>query len=61
MRPDVDGTETSWRGVADELASALRAMMLRNPAVTTRDWNQAQAALGRYELAGDDQRPAQES
>ncbi len=52
MRPDVNGTEADWRGVADELATALRAMMLRNPTVTALDWNRAETALGRYERAG---------
>ena len=52
MRTEADGSEAGWRSVADELASALRATILRNPAVTARDWAQAQAALGRYERAG---------
>jgi len=50
----LNATETGWRSVADELASALRATILRNPTVTARDWDQAQAALGRYERAGGD-------
>lgn len=49
--------EARWRGVADELATALRATILRNPTVSARDWERAQAALGRYEHA-DDERPA---
>ena len=54
MRPNSNGAgaEAGWQNVADELASALRATILRNPTVTARDWNQAQAALGRYERAG---------
>jgi hypothetical protein len=52
MTPDLSATEARWRGVADELASALRATVLRNPTVTARDWDQARAALGRYEQAG---------
>jgi hypothetical protein len=52
MKTDVTSTEASWRSVADELASALRATILRNPTVTARDWEQASAALGRYEEAG---------
>jgi hypothetical protein len=52
MNPDFNGSEAGWRSVADELASALRATILRNPTVTARDWEQAQAALGRYERAG---------
>lgn len=57
MISDLNDTETSWQKVADELASALRATILRNPNVTARDWDQAQAALGRYERAGGE-RPA---
>ena len=45
-------TGADWRAVADELAGALRATILRNPTVTARDWNQARAALERYEHAG---------
>ena len=52
MISDSNGTDAGWRRVADELASALRATILRNPTVTARDWEQAQAALGRYERAG---------
>lgn len=52
MMREFDGTEVGWRSVADELAFALRATILRNPTVTARDWDQAQAALGRYERAG---------
>ena len=57
MNPDLNGTETGWRSVADELATALRTTILRNPTVTARDWDQAQTALGRYERAGGE-RPA---
>jgi len=49
---NVNGSDAGWRSVADELASALRATILRNPTVSARDWAQAQAALGRYERAG---------
>lgn len=49
---NLNGTEARWQSVADELASALRATILRNPTVGARDWDQAQAALGRYERAG---------
>lgn len=52
MIPDLDGSEARWRSVADQLAVALRATILRNPTVTARDWEQAHAALGRYERAG---------
>jgi len=55
MSPIVEITETSWRGVADELAIALRATILRNPTVSAQDWERAQAALGRYEDAGGEQ------
>ena len=37
-----------WQAVADELAGALRTTMLRNPNLTTRDWDRASAALERY-------------
>jgi hypothetical protein len=40
---------SSWRAVADELASALQETMLRNPSLTARDWSRAHAALQRYE------------
>jgi hypothetical protein len=52
MTPDISTTEAGWRSVANELACALRATILRNPTVMPRDWDQAQAALGRYERAG---------
>jgi hypothetical protein len=55
MTSDLNGSATAWQGVADQLASALRATILRNPTVTARDWEQAQAALGRYERAGGEQ------
>ncbi|HET9769587.1 MAG TPA: hypothetical protein VFS16_01770 [Acidimicrobiia bacterium] len=41
--------------MADQLASALRATILRNPTVSARDYSQAEAALGRYEQAGGQQ------
>ena len=40
-----------WQAVADELASALRTTMLRNPSLAARDWDRASAALERYEGA----------
>ena len=40
-----------WPAVADELASALRTTMLRNPSLAARDWDRASAALERYEGA----------
>jgi hypothetical protein len=52
MMAELNGTEAGWRSVADALATALRATILRNPTVTARDWDQAQAALLRYERAG---------
>ena len=42
---------TDWQAVADELAHALRATMLRNPSLATRDWNRASVALERYDGA----------
>ena len=45
-------SDTEWQAVADELAAALRTTMLRNPTVNARDWDRAEAALGRYERAG---------
>jgi hypothetical protein len=51
MSATVDITEASWKGVADELASALRATILRNPNVSRPDWERAQIALGHYEVA----------
>ncbi len=44
-------TGADWQAVANELAGALRATILRNPSVSARDWNQAKAALERYENA----------
>jgi hypothetical protein len=54
MKAEVNAVETGWRDVADELACALRAVILRNPTVTRPDWARAQAALGRYEVAGQE-------
>jgi hypothetical protein len=48
-------TSAEWQAVADELAGALRATMLRNPSLTARDWNLAKAALERYESAGGEE------
>jgi hypothetical protein len=42
---------TDWQVVADELASALRTTMLRNPNLAARDWDLASAALERYDGA----------
>jgi hypothetical protein len=39
----------TWQAVADELADALQATMLRNPNLTAKDWSRAHAALQRYE------------
>ena len=55
MGSNANNSETGWRSVADELATALRATILRNPTVTSRDWERAQAALGRYERAGGEE------
>jgi hypothetical protein len=38
--------------VADELARALQATVLRNPNLIAKDWARARAALDRYERAG---------
>jgi len=46
--------ETDWRAVADELAVALRATMLRNPNLTARGWDRASAALEQYDVAASD-------
>ena len=40
-----------WRAVADDLAGALLQTMVRNPTLTTRAWQQGQAALQRYQRA----------
>lgn len=45
-------TGADWQAVADELAGALRATIVRNPAVNSRDWDRARVALERYEHAG---------
>jgi hypothetical protein len=52
MSAPVTVLEADWRAIADELARALQETMLRNPTLTARDWNRAEAALGRYEHAG---------
>jgi hypothetical protein len=45
----VSSTEAEWKAVADELAFALQATILRNPNLAARDWERAHAALGEYE------------
>ena len=45
-------TGADWQALADELAHALRATILRNPTVSSRDWDRARTALERYETAG---------
>ena len=47
----VTATGTDWRAVADELATALRQALLRNPSLPAWAWDQGQAALGRYDNA----------
>ena len=47
----MSGDTIDWPAVADELAGALRTMMLRNPSLAARDWDRASAALERYEGA----------
>ena len=44
--------EPDWKALADELARALRATILRNPTVNSHDWDRARTALERYETAG---------
>ena len=51
MKSAVKTDQADWQAIAGELASALRATMLRNPTVSSEDWGRAQAALGRYESA----------
>ena len=50
--PTATITGSDWKALADELASALRATILRNPTVTSYDWDRARTALERYETAG---------
>lgn len=45
----VNGTD--WRSVADDLATALRQALLRNPSLPAWAWAQGQAALERYDTA----------
>jgi hypothetical protein len=42
---------TDWRAVADELGTALRQALLRNPSLPAWAWEQGQAALTRYDHA----------
>jgi hypothetical protein len=44
-------TGTEWRGLADELATALRQALLRNPSLPAWAWEQGQTALHRYDNA----------
>lgn len=44
-------TGADWRTVADELATALRQALLRNPSLPAWAWDQGQAALKRYDDA----------
>ena len=44
-------TGTDWRAVADELATALRQALVRNPSLPAWAWAQGQAALERYDNA----------
>jgi hypothetical protein len=52
MSPSTTITGADWQSVADELAGALRATILRNPTVKARDWERAKTALEGYERAG---------
>lgn len=45
----VTATGTEWQAVADDLATALRQALLRNPSLPARAWAQGQAALRRYD------------
>lgn len=47
-------TETDWQSIADDLASALRQALLRNPNLPAASWERAQVALVRYAGAGGD-------
>ena len=47
----VTATETDWHAVADQLATALRQALLRNPSLPAWAWDQGQAALNRYDTA----------
>jgi hypothetical protein len=44
-------TGTDWRSVADELATALRQALLRNPSLPAWAWEQGQTALQGYDNA----------
>lgn len=44
-------TGTDWRAVADELATALREALVRNPSLPDWAWDRGQAALVRYDNA----------
>ena len=41
--------DTDWHSVADELASALRQSLLRNPSLPGWAWTAGQDALKRYD------------
>jgi len=43
--------EVDWRALADELARALEETMLRNPNLTSRNWDRGHGALQRYDSA----------
>jgi hypothetical protein len=47
----VSADVADWQAVADELATALRTTMLRNPNLTPVDWGRASAALAQYDAA----------
>lgn len=47
----VTANGTDWRAVADELGTALRQALLRNPSLPAWAWEQGQAALNRYDSA----------
>ena len=45
-------TGADWKALAERAGPRLRATILRNPTVTSRDWDRARTALERYETAG---------
>lgn len=47
----VTANGTDWRVIADELGTALRQALLRNPSLPAWAWEQGQAALNRYDSA----------
>ena len=46
--PPMAATDTEWRAIADQLATALQQALLRNPNLPPAAWDQGQAALARH-------------